>query len=138
MTLKLFLNKFLAIVSFLVIMATAIVGGSSLLASLLSFLQDPIKLWVSLISVSIYSGCMVPLSIYAATKVSYTNCLLFELFGRTFYIRPWNFFMPNARSNYPRKVYGVGEIPDNVIEDIKNSKMDPKHDHLNKYYDDTH
>ena len=35
-----------------------------------------------------------------------------------------------------RKVYGLGEMPDELFELIKQSKMDPRHDHLNALLED--
>jgi prevent-host-death family protein len=29
-----------------------------------------------------------------------------------------------------RQVFGVGELPDETVEAIRNAKMDPRHDHL--------
>lgn len=30
-----------------------------------------------------------------------------------------------------RQVYGAGDFPDELLEAVANSEMDPKHDHLN-------
>ena len=35
-----------------------------------------------------------------------------------------------------RKVYGLGEMPDELFELIKQSKMDSRHDHLNALLED--
>ncbi len=35
-----------------------------------------------------------------------------------------------------RRVFRTGELPDEVIEAIRNTKMDPRHDHLNAMLDD--
>jgi prevent-host-death family protein len=35
-----------------------------------------------------------------------------------------------------RQVFGVGELPEETIEAIRNAKMDPRHNHLNAILDD--
>jgi len=77
-------------------------------------------------------------------KVGLKNCFMFEIFknykkhSHTFYIKPWEFFLPVYRKHFPRNVWTTENMPDEIVEQIKNSKMDSKHDHLNKFYDDTH
>jgi hypothetical protein len=42
------------------------------------------------------------------------------------------------RKNFPRKVLKTEELSDEDIKQIKNTKMDSRHNHLNNLYDDTH
>lgn len=35
-----------------------------------------------------------------------------------------------------RQVFATGELPDDIFEAIRNTKMDPRHDHLNEFIKD--
>jgi hypothetical protein len=129
---KKFLYNLFAYVSLLVLLSSYIINMSCIITSLVS------NFYVLMFLVGLLSGSNILLTIYLTAKLGITNSLLFDFRGKTYYIRPWKLYMKIARQNFPRKVYGAGEMPKKLLEEIKNSKMDERHNHLNKYYDDTH
>lgn len=126
------IHQLFAYLSFIVVTIAFILIWATTIDTLFS------NVYVVLLLTSLLAGLTVPVVTYLATKFGINNSLLFDLWDKTYYIRPWKLYMKAARQNFPRKVYSAKEMPEEVIEEIKNSTMNSKHNHLNKYYDDTH
>jgi hypothetical protein len=129
---KIFVLKILALLlSLVVIFGTIFLGVGAITLTVTNE-------YTMLLLTALISGLTVPLMVYILTKTGISDVLVFDLFEKTFYIRPWKFFLPIYREIYPRKVLLTSEMTDEMIEQIKNIEMDSRHDHLNNLYDDIH
>lgn len=57
--------------------------------------------------------------------------------GRTsgYFVSPYEFAELVRLRAYERRVHRIEELPENIVQAISESKMDPKHEHLNALLD---
>lgn len=59
-------------------------------------------------------------------------------YGRTtgYFLSPHEFAELERLRAYERRVYRIEDVPADIVEAITNSRMDPRHDHLNVLLDE--